>query len=73
MSLSIQPDDLNSVLTEINARLDTILNISVFYRIQECDILTYDLTNDIVTNLFLEEGESNIQNTNNKCGNYAQS
>jgi len=28
---SIQPDGLNSVLTEINARLDTILNSCIFY------------------------------------------
>jgi len=27
---SIQPDGLNSVLNEINARLDTILGISIF-------------------------------------------
>jgi hypothetical protein len=28
---SIQPDGLNSVLTEINARLDTVLNSSIYY------------------------------------------
>jgi hypothetical protein len=28
---SFKPDGLNSVLTEINARLDAILNSSIFY------------------------------------------
>jgi hypothetical protein len=69
---SIQPDGLNSVLTEINARLDTILNSSIFYWIWECDILTYGRTNEIGTKLFSEEGESNIQITDDKCGSCAQ-
>jgi hypothetical protein len=63
MSWSVQPDGLSSVLTDINARMDTILNGSVFYWIHECDSLAYDLTNAIVINLFSAEGESNIQNT----------
>jgi hypothetical protein len=72
-SLRIQPYGLNWVLTEISARLEIILNSSISYWNQECDILTCDLTNAVVTNFFSKRCTSNVQNTINKCGNYLQS